>query len=178
MKNAESPPPVRRLRLRGDWSDTGPEARPEREMAQRVTVGQARPQLQATIMHRMTEVISRMLADPRTRIGLSSHRSEATPENDLASAVQQFENIAQDPTRPYGPSDFFNPGPGPSASSTVTDISENARIVVASPLDSDEEEDPDSTEANKEEMPDLVHIDPLKEFDYTKMKFVGHRNAR
>lgn len=26
-----SPQPVRRLRLRGDWSDTGPDARPERE---------------------------------------------------------------------------------------------------------------------------------------------------
>lgn len=26
-----SPPPVRRLRLRGDWSDTGPDARPERD---------------------------------------------------------------------------------------------------------------------------------------------------
>lgn len=24
-------PPVKRLRLRGDWSDTGPRARPERE---------------------------------------------------------------------------------------------------------------------------------------------------
>lgn len=24
-------PPVRRLRLRGDWSDTGPDARPESE---------------------------------------------------------------------------------------------------------------------------------------------------
>lgn len=24
-------PPVRRLRLRGDWSDTGPDARPERD---------------------------------------------------------------------------------------------------------------------------------------------------
>ena len=100
----DSPPPVRRLRLRGDWSDTGPEARPEREMAQRVTVGQARPQLQATIMHRMTEVLSRMLADPRTRIGLSSHGNELTHENDLASAYQQFENIAQgsSPSEPNG----------------------------------------------------------------------------
>lgn len=26
-----APTPVRRLRLRGDWSDTGPDARPERE---------------------------------------------------------------------------------------------------------------------------------------------------
>jgi len=28
------PPPVKRLRLRGDWSDTGPDARPERERTQ------------------------------------------------------------------------------------------------------------------------------------------------
>lgn len=26
-----STPPVKRLRLRGDWSDTGPQARPEQE---------------------------------------------------------------------------------------------------------------------------------------------------
>lgn len=71
--------PVRRLRLRGDWSDTGPDARPERE--NRVTVGQARPQLQATIMRRMTEVLSRMMADPRTRINLSSHGNESDVSN-------------------------------------------------------------------------------------------------
>lgn len=88
QQNVDSPPPVRRLRLRGDWSDTGPDARPERELARRITMGQARPQLQATIMHRMTEVLSRMLADPRTRIGLSSHSNEITHENDIANAVQ------------------------------------------------------------------------------------------
>lgn len=27
-------PPIKRLRLRGDWSDTGPNARPERERAE------------------------------------------------------------------------------------------------------------------------------------------------
>lgn len=30
-RERKSPPPVRRLRLRGDWSDTGPDARPERD---------------------------------------------------------------------------------------------------------------------------------------------------
>lgn len=65
---------TRRLRLRGDWSDTGPDARPENESTSgRVESGQFRPQLQANIMSRMTEVISRMLNDPRTRLGLSSH---------------------------------------------------------------------------------------------------------
>lgn len=87
----DSPPPVRRLRLRGDWSDTGPDARPERENS-RSTLGQARPHLQATIMHRMTEVLSRMLADPRTRIGLNSHSNEITNESDIANAVQ-LENL-------------------------------------------------------------------------------------
>lgn len=90
--NVDSPPPVRRLRLRGDWSDTGPDARPEREAARLNTLGQARPQLQATIMHRMTEVLSRMLADPRTRIGLNSHSNEITNENDITNTVQ-LENL-------------------------------------------------------------------------------------
>lgn len=90
----DSPPPVRRLRLRGDWSDTGPEARPAREMASRVFgAGQARPQLQATIMHRMTEVLSRMLADPRTRIGLT-HTNELTNDSDLANVVDDFRSFA------------------------------------------------------------------------------------
>lgn len=89
---SDSPPPVRRLRLRGDWSDTGPNARPEREAARLSSLGQARPQLQATIMHRMTEVLSRMLADPRTRIGLNSHSNEITNENDITNAVQ-LENL-------------------------------------------------------------------------------------
>ncbi|KAG5889420.1 hypothetical protein JTB14_032754 [Gonioctena quinquepunctata] len=67
-----SPPPVRRLRLRGDWSDTGPDARPERDTTTTVSLGQARPQLQATLMQRMTDVLSRMLNDPMTRAALSA----------------------------------------------------------------------------------------------------------
>ncbi|XP_031625414.1 DDB1- and CUL4-associated factor 6-like [Contarinia nasturtii] len=90
--NVDSPPPVRRLRLRGDWSDTGPDARPEREMSRLNNLGQARPQLQATIMHRMTEVLSRMLADPRTRIGLNSHSTEITNDGDITNTMQ-LENL-------------------------------------------------------------------------------------
>lgn len=29
----KGPPPMKRLRLRGDWSDTGPNARPENEVS-------------------------------------------------------------------------------------------------------------------------------------------------
>lgn len=37
-----------------------------------VGIGQARPQLQATLMQRMTDVLSRMLNDPMTRAALSA----------------------------------------------------------------------------------------------------------
>ncbi|XP_008208996.1 DDB1- and CUL4-associated factor 6 isoform X4 [Nasonia vitripennis] len=68
-----SPQPVRRLRLRGDWSDTGPDARPEREGGRRngTEIAQARPVLHTSLMQRMTEVLSRMLNDPATRAALS-----------------------------------------------------------------------------------------------------------
>ncbi|XP_019761991.2 DDB1- and CUL4-associated factor 6 isoform X1 [Dendroctonus ponderosae] len=98
-----SPPPVRRLRLRGDWSDTGPDARPERDVSTSVGIGQARPQLQATLMQRMTDVLSRMLNDPMTRAALSAGGQEALdPEEnaqrlldgrpDAAGRVQCFED--------------------------------------------------------------------------------------
>ncbi|XP_054274371.1 DDB1- and CUL4-associated factor 6-like isoform X1 [Macrosteles quadrilineatus] len=64
-------PPVRRLRLRGDWSDTGPDARPERDTGRSTDAAQARPTLHATLMQRMTDVLSRMLNDPATRAALS-----------------------------------------------------------------------------------------------------------
>ncbi|CAL1542970.1 unnamed protein product, partial [Lymnaea stagnalis] len=43
--------PIKRLRLRGDWSDTGPDARPESE----------EPALTNTIMQRMSDLLTRML---------------------------------------------------------------------------------------------------------------------
>nr|XP_023015417.1 DDB1- and CUL4-associated factor 6-like [Leptinotarsa decemlineata] len=75
-----SPPPVRRLRLRGDWSDTGPDARPERDNTTTVSLGQARPVLQATLMQRMTDVLSRMLNDPMTRAALSAGGEDSLDE--------------------------------------------------------------------------------------------------
>lgn len=188
--NADSPPPVRRLRLRGDWSDTGPEARPEREMAQRITVGQARPQLQATIMHRMTEVLSRMLADPRTRIGLSAHGNEISHETDLVNAVQQFENIAQSDSTAGNSSAGINE-PGPSGLNSRNENSDLNRICSSSTLSNRVDDNSDNIDDNDNrrrkhstspgDIPDLGDIDmidPVKRFDYMKMKFVGHRNAR
>ncbi|KZC08979.1 DDB1- and CUL4-associated factor 6 [Dufourea novaeangliae] len=71
-QRSRSPLPVRKLRLRGDWSDTGPDARPEREgdRGSRRQIAQARPVLHTYLMQRMTAVLSRMLNDPVTRAAL------------------------------------------------------------------------------------------------------------
>ncbi|KAK3922684.1 DDB1- and CUL4-associated factor 6 [Frankliniella fusca] len=75
--SSSDPTPVRRLRLRGDWSDTGPDARPERETGGRGDIAQARPTLHTPLMQHLTNVISRLLNDPATRAALTSGVDEA-----------------------------------------------------------------------------------------------------
>ncbi|CAH1964981.1 unnamed protein product [Acanthoscelides obtectus] len=89
-----SPPPVRRLRLRGDWSDTGPDARPERDTTSTVNLGQARPQLQATLMQRMTDVLSRMLNDPMTRAALSAGGEDSVEDENSQRVIEAREGEA------------------------------------------------------------------------------------
>ncbi|KAK9747163.1 WD domain, G-beta repeat [Popillia japonica] len=90
-RDRKSPPPVRRLRLRGDWSDTGPDARPERENSSGIS--QARPQLQGNLMQRMTLVLSRMLNDPMTRAALNAGGDDVVnAENDVNNAANGQEN--------------------------------------------------------------------------------------
>lgn len=206
QQNTNSPPPVRRLRLRGDWSDTGPDARPERETARLNTLGQARPQLQATIMHRMTEVLSRMLADPRTRINLNSHSNEIT--NDAAQLENLLASQAPIPvtnsacvTAPA----TTNSSPIPrsrrnsysmAGPSGVTSLSNQS--ASSSRLDSDDEiestgvkrratNNNSPTAEIEKEIEDAVNGSDsssfdaeLKDmvFDYLQMKYIGHRNAR
>ena len=83
----KSPKPFKKLRLRGDWSDTGPHSRPEVEARhgrgerpeareeERPTSGTAeterdRENYQISLMQRMTDALSRMLNDPSTRLAM------------------------------------------------------------------------------------------------------------
>lgn len=97
-------PKVRKLRLRGDWSDTGPEARPLSEVS-----AQSRPQLNSGIMNRMTGLLSRMLNDPRQR------QTARSDENN-------FERVAE------GISILFanEPGNAPSTDDAEPTTSSNA----------------------------------------------------
>ena len=83
-----SPQPFKKLRLRGDWSDTGPHSRPETEA--RHGGGQQREERsaeaassereaghQVSLMQRMTDALSRMLNDPSTRLAMQRLNSQA-----------------------------------------------------------------------------------------------------
>lgn len=69
-------------------------------------IGQARPQLQTTLMQRMTDVLSRMLNDPMTRAALSAGGEDSLDQenqnqdesrdslNTAAAAAQAIVNAA------------------------------------------------------------------------------------
>lgn len=195
-------PAVRRLRLRGDWSDTGPEARPEREQIQRVSVGQARPQLQATIMHRMTEVLSRMLADPRTRIGLSAAGNEISEENDLTRVMRQIQpqeaaSVSEEAdaaaaylqehrqrhqrTESAAAAQEAARRAVPAAAREAALMAFSRRREADGPYSSRASTSAaaaTATTATTPELDDLEEVLKTRKFDYMKMKFVGHRNAR
>ncbi|XP_068229981.1 DDB1- and CUL4-associated factor 6-like isoform X2 [Palaemon carinicauda] len=107
---SESGPTLKRLRLRGDWSDTGPQALPESEMrSQAGDVGQARPTLHATLMQRMTDVLSRMLNDPSSRapgqpgaseLETSRNRSDSVSDSTSERDVVSNETAEADPSGP------------------------------------------------------------------------------
>ncbi|CAL4066049.1 unnamed protein product, partial [Meganyctiphanes norvegica] len=109
--NADGPI-LKRLRLRGDWSDTGPQALPESEMRnQRGDVGQARPTLHATLMQRMTDVLSRMLNDPGPRpagaaaaTDGSEEASDQSNQHSTSESQEQFEGIVYDVCEIVSPS--------------------------------------------------------------------------
>ncbi|KAL5276009.1 DCAF6 family protein [Megaselia abdita] len=182
-KNSQlsSSPPVRKLRLRGDWSDTGPNARPEGSISGRVEIGQVRPQLHGTLMHRMTEVLSRMLSDPRTRIGLSGQSNELNPDNPslFVTAARELENEAN-----RRQNNEINAQPGPSGirsiSTRTSPTIEEKNDVEDSDLPKDSENTSDEELSTKldEEISKIEMETKAIIHDYVKQKFTGHRNAR
>ncbi|XP_051563834.1 DDB1- and CUL4-associated factor 6-like isoform X8 [Myxocyprinus asiaticus] len=131
-------PPVKRLRLRGDWSDTGPRARPESE---RERDGEQSPNV--SLMQRMSDMLSRWFeeaseaqssrARPQTRPRGTAVRPEGpfvTPETRIqaqeptegsAEGTMEVATPAADP--PSAPAASAEPLPksiSSSSSSTVT----------------------------------------------------------
>ncbi|KAL6484969.1 hypothetical protein MHYP_G00070140 [Metynnis hypsauchen] len=95
-------PPVKRLRLRGDWSDTGPRARPESE---RERDGEQSPNV--SLMQRMSDMLSRWFEEAseaqssRTR---PQTRPRGTADQPGESAAAS-ESTSQEPAGAEGPMD-------------------------------------------------------------------------
>ncbi|KAM7407297.1 hypothetical protein PAMA_003157 [Pampus argenteus] len=100
-------PPVKRLRLRGDWSDTGPRARPESE---RERDGEQSPNV--SLMQRMSDMLSRWFEEaseaqgsrgtrPQTRPRGTAVRPEAALSTPVAPAGDSRQ-VSSIPVRPAG----------------------------------------------------------------------------
>ncbi|XP_027744152.1 DDB1- and CUL4-associated factor 6 isoform X6 [Empidonax traillii] len=87
-------PPVKRLRLRGDWSDTGPRARPESE---RERDGEQSPNV--SLMQRMSDMLSRWFEEAsevaqsnrgrgRTRSRGGTNRTDAPATNNMPPSAE------------------------------------------------------------------------------------------
>ncbi|XP_050189595.1 DDB1- and CUL4-associated factor 6 isoform X1 [Myiozetetes cayanensis] len=87
-------PPVKRLRLRGDWSDTGPRARPESE---RERDGEQSPNV--SLMQRMSDMLSRWFEEAsevaqsnrgrgRSRSRGGTNRTDAPATNNMPSSAE------------------------------------------------------------------------------------------
>uniref|UniRef100_A0A3Q2QNZ3 Ddb1 and cul4 associated factor 6 n=1 Tax=Fundulus heteroclitus TaxID=8078 RepID=A0A3Q2QNZ3_FUNHE len=100
-------PPVKRLRLRGDWSDTGPRARPESE---RERDGEQSPNV--SLMQRMSDMLSRWFEEaseaqssrgsrPQSRPRGTAIRPEASLNTPAASPADSSQESSA-PERPAG----------------------------------------------------------------------------
>ncbi|XP_042666661.1 DDB1- and CUL4-associated factor 6 isoform X6 [Centrocercus urophasianus] len=87
-------PPVKRLRLRGDWSDTGPRARPESE---RERDGEQSPNV--SLMQRMSDMLSRWFEEAsevaqsnrgrgRSRSRGGTNRTDASASNNVPASTE------------------------------------------------------------------------------------------
>lgn len=123
-RRRESPKVLRKLRLRGDWSDTGPEARPLSEVS-----AQSRPQLNSGLMNRMTGLLSRMLNDPRQRQNNRTDENVAEGISILFGNNEHgFEATTQD-----------EPSTSTAASSSSAESEEAQRIVDSSSSSSEDD---------------------------------------
>ncbi|KAA8588011.1 hypothetical protein FQN60_001205 [Etheostoma spectabile] len=136
-------PPVKRLRLRGDWSDTGPRARPESE---RERDGEQSPNV--SLMQRMSDMLSRWFEEaseaqgsrgtrPQTRARGTAVAPEGASNNpaDPAGGSSQESSVPERPVDSNGPEVPAGPVAAAAAmpKSTSSSSSGSSSTVTAPP---------------------------------------------
>nr|XP_051713089.1 DDB1- and CUL4-associated factor 6 isoform X1 [Oryctolagus cuniculus] len=114
-------PPVKRLRLRGDWSDTGPRARPESE---RERDGEQSPNV--SLMQRMSDMLSRWFEEASEVAQSNRGRGRSRPRGGASqSDVSAVPTVPSSPDLEAGETAMDVDAPSdqllqPSTSSTVS----------------------------------------------------------
>lgn len=87
-----SRPLMKRLRVRGDWSDTGPNARPESERnSEEVSSPNRQQPLQSGLMQRMSDVLTRIFNSPQRQSDNSRENDESSQQNEV-NVTNQISN--------------------------------------------------------------------------------------
>uniref|UniRef100_A0A8C8DZZ9 Ddb1 and cul4 associated factor 6 n=1 Tax=Oryzias sinensis TaxID=183150 RepID=A0A8C8DZZ9_9TELE len=104
-------PPVKRLRLRGDWSDTGPRARPESE---RERDGEQSPNV--SLMQRMSDMLSRWFEEASEAQSSRGAQAAAAALKSTSSSGSSS-TVTATPTSSSSPLESSAPSSSPIASS-------------------------------------------------------------
>ncbi|XP_063743889.1 DDB1- and CUL4-associated factor 6 isoform X2 [Eleginops maclovinus] len=119
-------PPVKRLRLRGDWSDTGPRARPESE---RERDGEQSPNV--SLMQRMSDMLSRWFEEASeaqssrgTRPQTRPRGTDVRPEGASSAPAAPAGGSSQEASVPARPAESNPPEEpaGPAAAVAATSL--------------------------------------------------------
>ncbi|KAM4561016.1 DDB1- and CUL4-associated factor 6 [Fundulus diaphanus] len=137
-------PPVKRLRLRGDWSDTGPRARPESE---RERDGEQSPNV--SLMQRMSDMLSRWFEEASEAQSSRGSRPQSRPRgtairpegslNTPAAPPADSSQESSAPERPVGtdspevPASPAAAAEAPTPKSTSASSSGSSSTVTAPP---------------------------------------------
>ncbi|XP_028720219.1 DDB1- and CUL4-associated factor 6 isoform X3 [Peromyscus leucopus] len=126
-------PPVKRLRLRGDWSDTGPRARPESE---RERDGEQSPNV--SLMQRMSDMLSRWFEEASEVAQSNRGRGRPRPRGGTnQSDVSTLPTVPSNPNLEVGETAMDVDAPAeqlqPSTSSPVSDPAQAAASAIESP---------------------------------------------
>ncbi|KAI3356358.1 hypothetical protein L3Q82_017574, partial [Scortum barcoo] len=132
-------PPVKRLRLRGDWSDTGPRARPESE---RERDGEQSPNV--SLMQRMSDMLSRWFEEASEAQSSRGTRPQTRPRGTTvrpggasSAPAAPAGASSQEPSNPEGPVGTDAPevpsGPAAAAMPKSTSSSSSGSSTVTAP---------------------------------------------
>uniref|UniRef100_A0A8C4FB20 Ddb1 and cul4 associated factor 6 n=1 Tax=Dicentrarchus labrax TaxID=13489 RepID=A0A8C4FB20_DICLA len=152
-------PPVKRLRLRGDWSDTGPRARPESE---RERDGEQSPNV--SLMQRMSDMLSRWFEEaseaqssrgtrPQTRPRGASSQESGIPERPMGTEAPEVPvgPVAASAAMPKSTSSSSSgssstvTAPPPSSSSSVESSAPSSSSPPTSSPDTEQRSQADTT---------------------------------